>query len=221
MPVTDVKKKLYVAVDVDGTLTRSNVSFAFGRFLYQKGVISCFQAFLPALYYGAHLIGLLSVVMLHRFIFWTLFLGRKKEVVEAAVDEFLATQAHHLIRPSIKEEIVSLQAEGARVALLSSSPDFLVKGLCSILALEEWHATEYVVDTAGCFTSVGRVVTGSVKAEIVRNVKKSQGTKTMAMTDSMLDSPLFEEVDTVVAVCPDRALKRLACKKGWRVVFGE
>ena len=212
------RRGLYVAVDVDGTLTHSNVSFAFGRFLYSKGAISFFQAFMSALYYGAHSIGLLSVDRLHRLIFRTLFLGRKKELMEAVVDEFFELYGEQLIREQIREEVLSLRNHGAKIAILSSSPDFLVKGIARTLSIEEWYATEYVVDERGCFSSIGRVVTGSVKAQIVRDVKKRDGCSVMAMTDSMLDGPLLEEAESVVAVFPDRRLKRLAKKRGWRIV---
>ena len=208
----------YVAVDVDGTLTHSNVSFSFGRFLYRKGVVSLFQVFMPVLYYGAHLLGCLSVQRLHNLIFRTLFLGRKKSQIEQAVDEFLDLHGEQLIRPCVKHEIAVLQQKGARLALLSSSPDFLVKKVASMLGIEEWVATEYEVDDKGVFSSIGRVVTGEVKADVVTEVKRRYGLAITAMTDSMLDIPLLEVADEVVAVFPDRSLRRYAKKRGWRIV---
>jgi len=208
----------YVAVDVDGTLTNSNVSFAFGCFLYCKGVVSFFQVFMPALYYGAHSLGCISLECLHRFIFQMLFYGRKKDQIEQAVDEFLTLHGQQLIRDFIKEELTSLQQKGARLALLSSSPDFLVKKVARMLDIEEWVATEYEVDNKGTFSTIGRIVTGMVKAQIVRDVRKRDGLAIIAMTDSMLDIPLLEEADEVVVVFPDRKLKRHAKKRGWRIV---
>lgn len=212
MPLT------YVAVDVDGTLTHSNVSFAFGRFLYRKGVISLFQAFMPALLYGLHRIGLLSIERLHKSIFKILFYRRASTVIEQAVDEFLASSSSFLIRERIKEELALLRKGGAHLALLSSSPDFLVKRVARILAIDEWHATEYVVDESGAFSSIRKVVTGSVKAQIATEVKKEQGALITAMTDSMCDLPLLEVADQVVAVFPDRKLELCARKRGWRIV---
>lgn len=208
----------YIAVDVDGTLTHSNVSFAFGRFLYRKGIVSFFQVFLPALFYAIHVIGWISVECLHRSIFNILFFGRSKEQTDEAVDEFLAVHGSELIRQSIKNEITSLRKKGDRVALLSSSPDFLVSKVAHLLAIEEWVATEYEVDEKGNFSSIGRIVTGKVKAQIAKAVKSKEGLAITAMTDSMLDVPLLEEADEVVAVFPDRKLRQYAKIRGWRIV---
>lgn len=208
----------YIAVDVDGTLTHSNVSFAFGRFLYRKGIVSFFQVFLPALFYAFHVIGWISVERLHRSIFKVLFFGRSKGQTEEAVDEFLAVHGSELIRQSIKNEITSLRKKGDRVALLSSSPDFLVSKVAHLLAIEEWVATEYEVDEKGNFSSIGRIVTGKVKAQIAKAVKSKEGLAITAMTDSMLDVPLLEEADEVVAVFPDRKLRQYAKIRGWRIV---
>jgi HAD superfamily phosphoserine phosphatase-like hydrolase len=208
----------YVAVDVDGTLTHSNVSFAFGRFLYRNGVISFFQAVMPALYYWAQVLGCISVECLHRRIFKTLFYGRSGEYIERIADEFLHLSSTHLIRRQIQKELFALRRDGAHLALLSSSPDFLVKKVASLLDIEEWHATEYIVDDRGRFSGVGRVVTGTVKAEIVREVRRRQGSFIIAMSDSILDLPLLEAADEAVAVFPDRRLSRCARHRGWRVV---
>jgi HAD superfamily phosphoserine phosphatase-like hydrolase len=208
----------YVAVDVDGTLTHSNVSFAFGRFLYQKGIASFFQVFLPVLYYGIHSLGWLSVEQLHRSIFRVLFSGRKREQIELAVDEFLTLHGNQLIRPSIRKELSLLQQQRCKIALLSSSPDFLVRKVASMLGIEDWAATAYEVDERGFFTGIGRIVTGEVKAQIVKHVKAQEGATVLAMTDSMLDMPLLEAADEVVAVFPDRKLRRCAKERGWRIV---
>ena len=208
----------YIAVDVDGTLTHSNVSFAFGRFLYCKGMVSFFRVLLPVIFYALHVIGWISVECLHRSIFKILFCGRSKERIGEAVDEFLALSGPALLRPSVQHELTSLRNRGDRVALLSSSPDFLVSKVAHQLGIEEWVATEYEVDEKGNFSSIGRIVTGTVKAHIAKEVKRRDGLPITAMTDSMLDVPLLEEADEVVAVFPDRKLRKYAKKRGWRIV---
>ncbi len=211
---------MYIAVDVDGTLTTSNVSFAFGKFLYRQGMISLWQACVPIVCYAAHAVGLLSLEYLHRRIFRTLFYGRNKAQIERAVDTFLDLQGQQLLRRSISDELALFRRQGARLALLSSSPDFLVEKLAKMLAIQEWAATEYIVDGQGLFSSIGQVVTGAVKADIVKVVKHRDGGRIVAMTDSMVDIPLLEAADEVIAVYPDRRLRRTACKRGWRVVDG-
>ena len=50
------------------------------------------------------------------------------------------------------------------------------------------------------------------------NITEQNGVAIIAMTDSMLDMPLLEEADEVVAVYPDRRLKSVAAQRGWRIV---
>lgn len=208
----------YAAIDVDGTLTHSNVSFAFGRFLYRQGEISLLQALMPAVFYAAHALGFLSTERLHQMIFRRLFRGRQKAQIDRAVDVFFDRHGQQLLRDSIKEETALLQQRGVRCALLSSSPDFLVEKIARMVAIQEWTATTYTVDGRGGFSSVGRVVTGEVKAQIVEDIKRRDGLSILALTDSILDLPLLEAADQVVVVCPDRALQKIARQRGWRVI---
>lgn len=209
-------KPIFVAFDVDGTLTSSNISFAFGRFLYERGHISLWQALRSALRYAAHRLGLLSVETLHTSIFGILFLGTKKAKIEAEVVRFWDEQWETLVRPSILSELEVFR--GQRIALLSASPDFLVSQIAQRLSLDEWYATEYVTDSEGRYSRIGRIMTGEMKASIAREVKKNTGLAIVALTDSMQDAPLLKEATTVVAVFPEKRLERLAKERGWRIV---
>ena len=207
---------LFAALDVDGTLTTSNVSFAFGRFLYERGRISWIQALIAAFRYGLHRLGFLSVEALHRGIFASLFLGKERKEVEQEAEHFWDQEWGRLVRPSMLEEVRGLR--GARIALLSSSPDFLIAGAARRLGIGEWYATEYLAGPNGRFQGVGRVVSGKEKAKIVQEVKKKGDNAIMAITDSMLDLPLLEEADIAVVVAPKGKLARLAKERGWRIV---
>lgn len=211
---------VYVAVDLDGTLTKSNVSFAFGRFLYAHGRISLIQTFLPAFLYLFHWLGLLSIERLHQLVFRALFLGKPRADIETDVAQFLDLHWSTLVRPSIQTELSQFVAQGAHVALLSSSPDFLVRQVAKRLGIEDVQATEYIVDEKGHFAAIGQLVNGFMKAQIVQKVKKIEALEIVAITDSILDKPLLEEADVVIAVAPDRKLARLARLRGWRVVNG-
>jgi phosphoserine phosphatase len=207
----------YIAVDVDGTLTHSNISFAFGRYMYKEGLISFFDAMRCAYSYFAHTIGLLSMQRLHASIFRSLFLGRRAEEIRNAADRFFEEKGKNLFKVDVAEEILLLQKEGARVMLLSSSPDFLVERVADYIGVEEWSATEYVVRDE-IFSKLGKIITGSEKAKIAADVRSREGSSITIFTNSMLDLPLIQIADHVVAVAPDRRLLRLSKQKGWRVL---
>ena len=209
----------YVAVDVDWTLTHSNMSFSFGRYLYKQNVISLFDSFRLALIYAAHAWGFLSMERLHASVFQFLFAGKKSELIERLADQFFEQQEEGFFRGGVKQEISQLLKKGERVALLSSSPDFLVQRVARHIGVEEWYATEYVVEK-GIFTRLGKIVTGSEKAKIASHIRSIEGFSIMVFTDSALDLPLAQMADHVVAVCPDRKLLQISREKGWRVVNG-
>ncbi len=209
----------YIAVDVDGTLTRSNISFAFGRYMYKEGLISFFDAMRSACSYFLHTIGLLSMQGLHSSIFCSLFSGQRAEEIKKAADRFFEENGKGLFRAAVAEEVLLLQKEGARVVLLSSSPDFLVERVANYIGVEEWSATEYVVKDK-VFSKLGRIITGSEKAKIAADVYLREGLSITVFTDSMLDLPLIQIADRVVVVSPERKLLRLSKQKGWRVLNG-
>lgn len=210
---------LYVAVDVDGTLTRSNLSFLFGNFLYKNGLISLSQAIRAIVLYALHLLGILSVESLHRAIFSSLFLGVKRGIYEEAADRFFA-EPKSFLRKDVVAEVEKLGRNGARLVLLSSSPDFLVQRMARHLNIEEWHGTEYCTGADGCFSNIGQVITGKDKAKLALR-DKNEGTAILSFGDSMLDVPLFEVSNSVVVVCPKGKLAKMASKKGWRVMASE
>jgi len=209
----------YIAVDVDGTLTRSNISFSFGRYMYKEGLISFFDVIRCTGSYFLHTIGLLSMQRLHRSLFRPLFSGKRAEEIKKAADRFFEEKGKSLFRVAVVEEILLLQKEGARVVLLSSSPDFLVERVAHYIGVEEWSATEYVVEDK-VFSKLGRIVTGSEKAKIAVDVHLREGSSITVFTDSMLDLPLTQIADRVVVVSPNRKLLRLSKQKGWRVLNG-
>lgn len=210
--------RIYVAVDLDGTLSTANVSFAFGRFLYSQGRISCFRSIISALVYLVHCFHLLSIKAVHRSIFRILFVGVSRDSMERDVAVFVRDYWDSLIRHSVCDEIARYIREGAHVALLSSSPDFLVAQVASRLNISTYMATEYVVDEKGLFRRIGIIVTGCEKAQFVREVKKNADIEVVAITDSTLDRPLLEEATVVIVVDPDYLLAREAKKRGWKII---
>jgi HAD superfamily phosphoserine phosphatase-like hydrolase len=210
---------VYIASDVDGTITTKNISCLFGRFLYKKKVIGFWRSFFAVGFYFLHAIGFCSVISLHKILFYLLFKGKSKKVLEDAADQFFADSLSKLFRIPVLQELSRLRNQGAVVALLSSSPDFLIKKVALALCLEESHATTYCVDENGFFSHLGRIVTGDVKAKLVRNIRQTTNASIVAISDSMLDLPLLLEADEGIVVCPGRKLAYLAGQRGWRVIL--
>lgn len=207
----------YVAVDVDGTLTRSNISFLFGMFLYKKGVLPFFSALWLAFLYFLHKSGVISLQSLHAKVFSFLFQGKRFSFFDKIADEFFALHPA-IFRQEVLADVLERQKRGQRVVLLSASPDFLIKKLVNSFSFQEWYATEYFLDEKGVFSTLGRIMTGEEKAFLVKKACEGSKERIVAMTDSVLDLPLLSIADDVFIVAPCRALLKEARKKNWRVI---
>lgn len=207
----------YVAIDVDGTLTRRNLSFAFGLFMYRHGLLSLWKACGAVIVYLGHKIGVVSIEKLHQLLFALIFQGQEHQRIEDAANSFFRDCLPPLLRDDVRREVLEWQERGSTLALLSSSPDFLVAGVAKALGILEWYATEYRCQS-GNFSTLGVVMTGAVKASIVRAVREKTHEQIVAMSDSIHDIAFLNEADCGIAVYPGFFLHRYAMKRGWRVI---
>lgn len=204
-----------IAIDVDGTLTRSNISFLFGKYLYEKGELSIGRALLLTLLYFFHCAGMVSLRSLHLKAFSLLFKGKSALVFEKLAQHFFLS-SKHLIRADVFEKVCLSGKAGERIVLLSASPDFLVKKVAEALSIPEWYGTEYCIDVQGNFSSVGTIMTGEEKATLMQEKKEQE--RLVAVTDSAQDLPLLLLADEVLVVSPDRALRKRALREHWKIV---
>jgi phosphoserine phosphatase len=205
-----------LAIDLDKTLVRTNMSFAFGRYLYRQGELPLWKALFCACMYFLHVAHMVSLQTLHGSIFATIFQGRSKSDFHDLVLQFFHDVVPTLLRGSILQEIEAFRKEGAKLMLLSSSPDFLVEKMAEKLFLDDWHGTRYAVDKSGRFCHVGELMSGQRKATMLKPF--SSVMEIIAMTDSMADAPLINQASFVIAVAPDKALYKLAKERGWRII---
>lgn len=200
--------------DLDHTLITSNVSVDFGRYLYRRRRISRLKLTQLIFWYSRHKFLGLSVQALHEAVFVHLFKGMLFSTLLQEVDQFFKDSPPDLfapLTPFIQEDSL----------LLSSSPDFLVAPLCKILAINNFRASTYAVDKEGKLCHISEVMEGCLKAEkltLIAQEMKIGKEEITYFTDSIIDAPVFEVVGKVVAVCPDRKLKRLAEQNRWEII---
>jgi HAD superfamily phosphoserine phosphatase-like hydrolase len=208
---------IWLALDVDKTLTKKNISFSFGYYLYRKNKISFFQALFISLCYFLHVVHILTLKKLHEMSFQCIFKNKEKEPFCKYVDDFLQANREGLFRPEVQKMLDAYKKEGATFALLSSSPDFIIEKIAKLLSIKEWYASSYEVDSRGIFFHLKDVLSGDKKAEIVRR-KKQEGNFVISVSDSMLDVSFLREGDEAIVVSPSRKLKKEALKNGWRII---
>jgi HAD superfamily hydrolase (TIGR01490 family) len=127
-----------------------------------------------------------------------------------------------LVYPQARALIEALRGQGRTVVLATSSLDLIVRPLAKYLGIEEVIATTLEFDGDRC---TGRFAEQPLfkdkKREKVYDFIQSRGASWQDCsfyTDSVHDIALLESVADPVAVNPDRRLRGIAKRRGWRIV---
>jgi phosphoserine phosphatase len=85
----------------------------------------------------------------------------------------------------------------------------------------KWTGTPYLSDPQGRFTSIGSVLEGQGKADIVIKLAQQMDlplTDTIVYSDSYLDLPVLKIAGRAIGVKPDDHLKRICLQNGWEIL---
>ncbi len=206
--------------DLDHTLACANVSFAFGRFLYKKRLLSFWRMLVLVGCYALHKSHLLSVTFLHTAAFRLLFCKQRESDIRLFVKEFLDIEQRTLFRPWMLEVLSAAKKRGEHVWIQSSSPEFLVAPIAHYLTIAHYAGSCYEVDERGQFCAVRQIVDGVYKQQLVEQFLQQKGwcwQQVAAYSDGLLDLPLLKKAAYAVAVCPDAKLEKIARANNWPV----
>jgi HAD superfamily hydrolase (TIGR01490 family) len=209
--------------DLDKTVIAKASMVAFGRPLYQAGMIPR-VLMLRALWSNMvfHYLGAdEDRLRKYRESALRITRGWDQGLVSGIVLETLT----EVIEPIVYDEALDLirehQSAGRRVFIISASPEEIVSPLAQYLGVDEAIASRAELDAEGRYT--GRVAFwsyGPFKAEAIRDAAARHGIDldaSYAYSDSATDVPMLEAVGHPVAVNPDRELARVARERGWEV----
>lgn len=174
-----------------------------------------------AFLYFLHKIGLLSIRHIHEATFYHFFSGFSAGTVDYHAQQFLSQKFHQLIYGPAFLKLEEAKKAGYYTALLSSSPDFLVEKVASIIGVDTWDSTIYQKNKLNHFSHITQLMEGENKANIVKQLMSAlqiSKENVTAYTDSYLDLPLLEVSGHPVAVNPDRRLKAISQKQGWTTI---
>ncbi len=219
LPPSKAPSRLSV-FDLDHTLLKVNTSYCFGWYLYQKGFFS-FRTLVRCLStYGVHKFGFISIPQLHRQTFRAIFYERFLSQVSGFVQPFLDQQLDSMVNIAVQTRLQEAQKEGEYTAILSSSPDFLVRPIAERLGINLWRATKYLTTPSGRFQEVN-VFAGEDKANAIKEMSKDLKIDLSHITvfsDSFLDLPMLLIAGKAVAVSPDSRLKKWSVNYGWEII---
>lgn len=147
--------------------------------------------------------------------------GLREGELQSRVDAWFQREVAHRLRPGARQALEAHRQAGDRLVLATSSTSHAAAAARRAFALDDVVCTCFeVVD--GAFTGrIAELAAGPAKAERVlewarrHDVDLAQAT---FYTDSATDLALLERVGRPVAVHPDRALARIARRRGWEIV---
>lgn len=207
--------------DLDHTLIKENITFAFTKHLYKKRILSKIDMLHVFWTYFLFQLFLISIERVHQRSFKRLIKGKDKRLIEDETKAFLDEKLEFLMRPNILKLLRDAQHQDHHTLLLSSSPDFLVMPIANRLKFSQCEASHYQVDNNFLFCDISRLIQGKEKAKFVAQLTASLGfspKQTIAYTDSWHDVPLLNIVGTPVVVYPDKRLRKIAESKNWKLI---
>jgi len=207
--------------DLDKTVIAKPSMVAFGRPLYDAGMISRWLI-VRAMWSNVifHYLGA-DEERMRKFRASALRVTRGWD--QALVSAIVRDALTEVIEPIVYDEALELirehQAAGRRVFIISASPEEIVAPLAQYLGVDEAIASRAELDDEGRYTGAVEFWSyGPYKAEAILEAAERHGIDldaSFAYSDSATDVPMLEAVGHPVVVNPDRDLARIARERGW------
>lgn len=162
-----------------------------------------------------------NITFLHRLVHkWVLSKVNSSKILNI-IPEFIKNVVYPKLRKSLLEQIEKAKAQGHRIALLSSSPDFIVNEVASCLKINLTLASSYPILSNDRFCRNIFVIRGENKASWIEEfMSLNPGVnQVIAYSDAMEDLPMLLKADVKYAVFPESLLKDLSFKSGWQLIL--
>lgn len=197
------------------------MSFIFGKYLYQKKVMTFYQMAKSVYAYFCHKVFGRPLSWLHSQVFDTCFNAFPKASLLKHVEEFLDLHLEQLYYKPSYEALSHAKSQGDITAILSSSPDFLVEAIAKRLQITYWIGTCYQVDKQGRLCKIACIVDGDYKADFLKKlIARYQVPKehVTAYSDSLLDLPMMNVAGVRFGVNPGRLFYSHCKKHDWNII---
>ena len=143
----------------------------------------------------------------------------------AQVSKIVSETLHKYIDPYIFREALELiawhKAMGNDIVIVSASGSELVDPIAAMLGADHAISTRMEVVDGKYTGGIDFYAYGENKASAIRELAVERGydlARCFAYSDSITDVPLLESVGYSFVVNPDRALRKVATEKGWKVL---
>ncbi|MEO6362175.1 MAG: HAD family phosphatase [Caldimonas sp.] len=212
--------------DLDLTLLPIDSDHAWGEFMVGLGWVDA-AAFRQGndAFYASYQAGSLDLAAWIAFAVAPLRL-RTPAQLAAGHARFMAEVIAPAIRPAARALVEKHRQRGDRLALVTSTHEFVVAPIAAAFAIDDCIATRLARDSHGAFTGriEGVAAFREGKVERVGQWLAASGTgwadveRISVYSDSLNDLPLLERATDPVATNPSPGLQALAEERGWRTL---
>jgi HAD superfamily hydrolase (TIGR01490 family) len=210
--------------DLDRTLLRRSSALALAGSFRERGLISRTQLAKAAAWQLLFVARGASAEIVRRAAEDGLTVLRG--LTPAELQDLVSTALEPVLKPLVYAEPLRLverhRERGEPAYIVSAALQEIVDALAAELRFEGALGTLCEVGPDGAYTGRSlRSLHGAAKAAAVRELAAREQIELAASTaysDSHTDLPFLEAVGNPVAVNPDRALRRVAATRGWRVL---
>ncbi|MBN1133269.1 MAG: HAD family phosphatase [Bacteroidales bacterium] len=148
--------------------------------------------------------------------------GLTEENVNSVSGEIFKRNLVHFLRPEILREIELHRSHDAGIVLLSSATSFACNPVARYLEMDDVICSRIGVQN-GYLTghTVGKLVFGPEKKHRLLNYCRSKNYRPEQCYyygDSIADIHVLEAVGYPVCVYPDKKLRKVAEKRGWKII---
>jgi HAD superfamily hydrolase (TIGR01490 family) len=208
--------------DLDKTLISRSSTLAFSRPFYRHGLISR----------GAMIRGAVAQAVFKRAGAGQARMERIRSQVSRVCHGWAADEVRDIVRANLDAIIVphlyaearalvaGHQAAGQDIVVVSASGHEVVDPIAALLGADTVIATQMVIADGRYTGDVAFYAFGEAKAMRIRELAADRGyvlADCYAYSDSITDLPMLEAVGHPTAVNPDRALRRVAARRGWPI----
>ena len=222
MDYSDYRGQIAAFFDFDRTLIDVNSGKLWVKHERRAGRISSWQLLMASTFFLRYHLSLIDMQEAMGKAISTVAGEREEILAQRTADWYRQEVRAHLI-PAALEVVEEHRAKGHPLVLLTTSSPYLAKAVADDLQLDAFGSTAFEVDGEGCFT--GHVVEpscyGMGKVEHALRLAAPLGVDVEASyfyTDSFTDQPMLDKVLHPRAVNPDPRLRRLAKRRGWRIL---
>ena len=216
-------KSRYIAFfDLDRTVLGMNSGYALGKAAYKAGLMKrtdLINAIFMALLYGLKLRSAEKMITGMGSWLKGLTIETVLNLSEKAVDDYLIKSVFQ----GFRDELLLHNSQKAQTAFLTSA----ISEICIPLSLRLGVGTIICTEMEsknGIYTGLpaGNYCYGSEKAKRMEEFCMNNGIdlhSSYYYADSVSDLPALEIAGNPVCVNPERGLKKIALKRGWRILY--